>query len=141
MLQAGVITTSEAICPKLSCSNPVQVEGQCCPSCPTCEVEGKTYSAGEIFHPYSDTCVTCECKVSVYLNISYNPVIKLLLIRINLRFFMQSYVSNMSKVSEWTCFCTSSVIYMYNIKICHWFYTFVILKQSVISFYTQVAVR
>ncbi|XP_067933766.1 BMP-binding endothelial regulator protein-like [Watersipora subatra] len=60
--KAGVITTSTATCPKLACDNPVEVKGQCCLSCPTCELNDEKYSEGESFEPHTDKCVRCECK-------------------------------------------------------------------------------
>ncbi|KAF6030812.1 BMPER [Bugula neritina] len=60
--KAGVITATSALCPVPQCENPVKLEGECCPSCPTCEVKGTEYKEGDTFTPLDDKCVTCSCQ-------------------------------------------------------------------------------
>eukprot|EP00058_Branchiostoma_floridae_P014451 XP_002599939.1 hypothetical protein BRAFLDRAFT_74063 [Branchiostoma floridae] len=42
-----------------SCSNPVSIPGQCCPSCQQCSFEGQVYNNGQAFNP--DACRECSC--------------------------------------------------------------------------------
>ncbi|GFR85828.1 chordin-like [Elysia marginata] len=62
------------ICPKLFCSNPVTVDGECCPSCPvepsveTCQLgqDPRTYRLHSSWHPYLPLegftrCAICTC--------------------------------------------------------------------------------
>ncbi|CAG0884184.1 unnamed protein product [Cyprideis torosa] len=70
----GKIKCDAMVCPALTCANPVQKDGDCCPTCPeTTEREGscffvnRNYHVGEQFHPYIpprgyDTCVDCSCR-------------------------------------------------------------------------------
>lgn len=61
IFKAGVITEYTPHC-HVTCKNPVKVEGQCCPSCGQCEIEGKIYKEGEIIPSnLEDPCIVCKC--------------------------------------------------------------------------------
>ncbi|XP_043944568.1 kielin/chordin-like protein [Protopterus annectens] len=47
-------------CPSVSCSNPIQRPGQCCPTCPVCVFDGKPLEDGQIFTT-DDGCRRCTC--------------------------------------------------------------------------------
>ncbi|XP_067836581.1 kielin/chordin-like protein, partial [Heptranchias perlo] len=47
-------------CQPLFCSNPVQGPGQCCPSCPGCDVDGTILDHGQTLTS-RDGCQTCLC--------------------------------------------------------------------------------
>ncbi|XP_067675152.1 uncharacterized protein [Haliotis asinina] len=57
----GLVTCMEVDC-YVPCDEPVQVPGQCCPVCPTCNFEGRRYKNGEGFTPNGDPCDYCTCE-------------------------------------------------------------------------------
>ncbi|XP_059141488.1 protein kinase C-binding protein NELL1-like [Physella acuta] len=60
MCKNGTVECVHEECPKLDCTNPITVDGECCPVCPTtCLYSGKYYNDGETVSP--SFCVTCTC--------------------------------------------------------------------------------
>ena len=82
---------SDVLCPELTCSRPIVLEGECCPACEEnnqasaasasagnkvtpvgrCYFagDGKYHTAGTKWHPYIppfgfSRCATCTCRVS-----------------------------------------------------------------------------
>ncbi|XP_016099501.1 kielin/chordin-like protein [Sinocyclocheilus grahami] len=50
-------------CPSASCTHPAKPHDQCCPTCNTCEYEGRVYENGEDFRPPGGgPCIQCLCK-------------------------------------------------------------------------------
>ncbi|XP_078077361.1 kielin/chordin-like protein [Mustelus asterias] len=58
---------TEIRCSSISCStrgectNPVKVEGQCCPLCQGCIFNGVNYTNGSQFIPHDSPCLQCHC--------------------------------------------------------------------------------
>ncbi|KAL1423978.1 hypothetical protein MTO96_020577 [Rhipicephalus appendiculatus] len=61
--QSGVITESRIYC-HVNCKNPRNPpEGQCCPYCEGCMVDGRQYAEGDVVpSDERDPCVVCLCK-------------------------------------------------------------------------------
>ncbi|KAL1257116.1 hypothetical protein QQF64_012661 [Cirrhinus molitorella] len=50
-------------CQPQSCTHPAKPHDQCCPTCNTCEYEGRVYEDGEDFRPPGGgSCIQCSCK-------------------------------------------------------------------------------
>uniref|UniRef100_A0A803STY5 VWFC domain-containing protein n=1 Tax=Anolis carolinensis TaxID=28377 RepID=A0A803STY5_ANOCA len=58
----GVATCAEIACIR-SCTNQINVPGECCPLCADCIYEGLVYGPGESFQPGKDPCEICTCEV------------------------------------------------------------------------------
>ncbi|XP_067849826.1 von Willebrand factor C and EGF domain-containing protein-like isoform X3 [Heptranchias perlo] len=43
------------------CTNPVKEEGQCCPLCQGCMVNGVNYTDGSVLIPHDNPCLQCRC--------------------------------------------------------------------------------
>ncbi|XP_022244270.1 kielin/chordin-like protein [Limulus polyphemus] len=67
--QGGVVTCGELHC-IVPCENPVPVPGHCCPMCPDCEMNGKSYQNGETFTPNENPCDICSCEAGQLLCIT-----------------------------------------------------------------------
>ena len=63
LVVAGQISCDQVPCPKLHCSNPVPVEGECCPQCANCDYYGRVYDDGQQFVSQRDPCHICVCRV------------------------------------------------------------------------------
>ncbi|GFS04149.1 kielin/chordin-like protein [Elysia marginata] len=50
-------------CPRPTCLDPIKMDGECCPSCPICVFQDKTYQDNERFTHPQDPCQTCSCKM------------------------------------------------------------------------------
>ncbi|XP_052814283.1 BMP-binding endothelial regulator protein-like [Mya arenaria] len=59
--RASVITRSRTQCYS-PCSDPVEIPGQCCPSCQGCYFDGRRFADGDRFNLTTDSCVQCSCK-------------------------------------------------------------------------------
>ncbi|RUS81899.1 hypothetical protein EGW08_010326, partial [Elysia chlorotica] len=58
----GSITCQEQECASArQCRHPVQLPGQCCPSCSGCLYQGSEYGNGEVFASPATDCITCQC--------------------------------------------------------------------------------
>uniref|UniRef100_H9GHF0 VWFC domain-containing protein n=1 Tax=Anolis carolinensis TaxID=28377 RepID=H9GHF0_ANOCA len=57
----GVATCAEIACIR-SCTNQINVPGECCPLCADCIYEGLVYGPGESFQPGKDPCEICTCE-------------------------------------------------------------------------------
>ncbi|XP_067915424.1 kielin/chordin-like protein isoform X4 [Heterodontus francisci] len=57
---SGLVRCTSLQCQPLLCSHPVQESGQCCPSCPGCELDGAVLDNGQTFTS-PDSCQTCVC--------------------------------------------------------------------------------
>ncbi|KAL3884246.1 hypothetical protein ACJMK2_030464 [Sinanodonta woodiana] len=64
----GNVQCRPKICPNVRCSNPIQ--GQCCPECTSCEINGIRYANGEVFGDRMDPCNQCRC---IYGNMECLP--------------------------------------------------------------------
>ncbi|XP_072551912.1 kielin/chordin-like protein [Salminus brasiliensis] len=52
----------QSSCPR-SCSHPVRRQGECCPTCDSCEFEGRVYADGVTFKaPGNGPCLKCTCE-------------------------------------------------------------------------------
>ncbi|KAI3384435.1 hypothetical protein SNEBB_003336, partial [Seison nebaliae] len=60
----GKIKCVSPNCPTISCANPIQTDGMCCPICPlgTCSENGREIPIGKTF--YRDECTLCHCTES-----------------------------------------------------------------------------
>ncbi|XP_052437941.1 kielin/chordin-like protein isoform X5 [Carassius gibelio] len=61
----GQVSCESAIssCPSASCTHPTKPHDQCCPTCNTCEFEGRVYVNGEEFRPPGGgPCIQCLCQ-------------------------------------------------------------------------------
>nr|XP_014351812.1 PREDICTED: kielin/chordin-like protein [Latimeria chalumnae] len=47
-------------CQQLSCASPIQTPGQCCPSCPACDLDGEPHEHGTSFTT-ANGCQMCQC--------------------------------------------------------------------------------
>ncbi|XP_073706315.1 kielin/chordin-like protein [Garra rufa] len=55
--------SASSSCPPPSCTHPTKPHDQCCPTCNTCEHEGRVYRNGEEFRPPGGgPCIQCSCK-------------------------------------------------------------------------------
>lgn len=59
---SGVATRTQVQCPHVTCSNPVQLLGQCCLSCPSCVLGPQVFEEGEQSPSIMDPCNECTCK-------------------------------------------------------------------------------
>ncbi|XP_048865507.1 kielin/chordin-like protein isoform X2 [Brienomyrus brachyistius] len=62
---AGLVSCErlDSNCAPPPCSHPARSQGQCCPSCDTCEYEGRVYTNGKTFTPPGiDPCLQCTCQ-------------------------------------------------------------------------------
>ncbi|KAL0968355.1 hypothetical protein UPYG_G00265780 [Umbra pygmaea] len=57
----GDVHCSALPCPVISCQNPVQRPGDCCPWCDQCEYDSQVLQNGETFTSRTDPCVRCRC--------------------------------------------------------------------------------
>uniref|UniRef100_H2YYS9 Kielin/chordin-like protein n=1 Tax=Ciona savignyi TaxID=51511 RepID=H2YYS9_CIOSA len=57
--QDGGVQCTSIDCPQITCHNPTNLPGQCCPVCQVCSHDGEEYEYGEIW--YADSCTTCAC--------------------------------------------------------------------------------
>uniref|UniRef100_H2YYT5 VWFC domain-containing protein n=1 Tax=Ciona savignyi TaxID=51511 RepID=H2YYT5_CIOSA len=55
--QDGGVQCTSIDCPQITCHNPTNLPGQCCPV--LCSHDGEEYEYGEIW--YADSCTTCAC--------------------------------------------------------------------------------
>ncbi|XP_067949762.1 kielin/chordin-like protein [Watersipora subatra] len=55
----GNVRCDRIDCGPARCSNPVSVQGVCCPQCNACSFQGLYYNDGQTFSP--DGCQSCEC--------------------------------------------------------------------------------
>ncbi len=58
---SGVVTKSTLQCPPTMCAEPVQMPGQCCPSCPGCTRGMEPFAEGETKADITDPCNECTC--------------------------------------------------------------------------------
>ncbi|KAK6488158.1 kielin/chordin-like protein isoform X1 [Huso huso] len=56
----SLVRCSPVQCQPISCGNPFQKPGQCCPSCPACELDGRPYDHEQPFTTL-DGCQKCTC--------------------------------------------------------------------------------
>ncbi|XP_041113770.1 kielin/chordin-like protein isoform X2 [Polyodon spathula] len=56
----SLVRCSPVQCQPVSCENPFQKPGQCCPSCPACELDGRAYDHEQPFTTL-DGCQKCTC--------------------------------------------------------------------------------
>ncbi|XP_026167747.1 kielin/chordin-like protein isoform X2 [Mastacembelus armatus] len=58
----GTITCVSLVCPPTPCARPVTKQGQCCPECTGCVLEGQEFSDGHTWPLGSNHCSTCTCQ-------------------------------------------------------------------------------
>ncbi|XP_060734763.1 kielin/chordin-like protein isoform X1 [Tachysurus vachellii] len=60
--QDGSVRCSSVGCPLVSCSNSFTTPGECCPQCPTCQVDNHMYVDGDTFVNPENPCEECVCQ-------------------------------------------------------------------------------
>ncbi|KAF5889344.1 kielin/chordin-like protein, partial [Clarias magur] len=58
----GSVFCGEIHCPPVSCSNPYNTPGECCPHCPDCAVQNHVFVDGETFANPQNQCEECVCR-------------------------------------------------------------------------------
>ncbi|XP_051579936.1 kielin/chordin-like protein [Myxocyprinus asiaticus] len=59
--QAGQAICGMPGCKEVSCSNPYTPPGECCPRCPDCEYDNRTFTNGATFTNPENLCEDCVC--------------------------------------------------------------------------------
>ncbi|CAG2191701.1 unnamed protein product [Mytilus edulis] len=57
----GELDCQRPQCSPPRCRNPVQQQGDCCPSCTECQYGGQTYQNLQRFIPSESPCLSCQC--------------------------------------------------------------------------------
>ncbi|XP_077451474.1 kielin/chordin-like protein isoform X1 [Stigmatopora argus] len=57
----GTVECERRSCPRLNCSNPYTIPGECCPKCPDCLLEKHIFVDGQAFRNPLSACEECKC--------------------------------------------------------------------------------